>query len=514
MNNNFNESNTPNAATGIEINFGYFFNVIMKKWWALLISAIIVSGICVVAEKTFRKDTYTSECSFITNNKSQSVEQAVSNSDVSASITMANTLKYILKGRSLLTKVLEGIDSNNISLGTLEKCIKVEHITDTCIIELSVTTRTAELSEKIAKLIVANYKPIVEKKYPDSVLTVCDDPSKPTVPDKDTSTVIVGGIGAIIGILIVFVWLIIRDLSDDTVKSAEDITERLDLNVMGAVSFVNKDKNKTEDGKEQKLLISEKTASFSFVETYKAIRTKIETLAGKKSYKTFFVTSTAENEGKTTVATNIAVALAKNGKSVLLIDADLRKPAIANMLDMSEKRNCGLADIINGNKSLSDCVTYIDKYKFYMIACSKSTREPTELLSAPKMESFLEEAEKEFDYIIIDTPPAGLVADASIIARYSDAGIFVIRENGVGMEQIALAVSDIVEAGTPIAGCVYNCVDTSSGKAYGRSKYKRRYGYGYGYRYGYGYGRYGYGYGKYGYGYGSYGYGNNDRDDN
>ncbi len=507
MNNNFNETNTPNAATGVEIDFGYFFSVVLKKWWALLISAIIVSGICIITEKSFRKDTYTSECSFITNNnKFQAADQAVSNSDVSASITMANTLKYILKGRTLLTKVLDGLNGENINMDILERCIKVEHITDTCIIELSVTTRTPELSRKIANLIVENYKPIVEAKYPDSVLIVCDAPSNPVVPDKDTSTIVVGGIGAVIGILIVLVWLIIRDISDDTVKRAEDITEKLDLNVMGAVSFVNRAKTKDENGNDIKLLISEKTASFSFVETYKAIRTKIETLAAKKSYKTFFVTSTAENEGKTTVATNIAVALAKNGKSVLLIDADLRKPAIANMLDMSEKRNCGLADIINGNKSLADCVTYIDKYRFYMIACSKSTKEPTELLSSPKMESFIIEAEKEFDFIIIDTPPAGLVADASIIARYSDAGIFVVRENGVGIEQISIAVSDIVESGTPIAGCVYNCVDTSL-KSYGSSKYRRRrYGYGYGYRYGYGYGRYGYGYG-------GYGYGNNDRDD-
>lgn len=116
---------------------------------------------------------------------------------------------------------------------------------------------------------------------------------------------------------------------------------------------------KEEKGEDYKpLLISDRRSGFPFIETFKIIRTKIEHTAQREKYKTFVVTSTAENEGKTTSAVNIALALAQNGKSVLLVDGDLRKPAVAKLLGINASEDGGVYGVINGEKTLAEAIKY------------------------------------------------------------------------------------------------------------------------------------------------------------
>lgn len=130
-------------------------------------------------------------------------------------------------------------------------------------------------------------------------------------------------------------------------------------------------------------------------------------------------------------------------------------------------------------------------FKLFVLAGSKSVQEPTEVLSNAKTQEFLATAREEFDYVIIDTPPVGLVADAAICANYSDSAIFVIREDTLVIPRIADAVNDLTQSGTNLAGCVYNNTAGLGRTGYGR--YSRSGG-----KYDYGsYGKYGYGYGGY-----------------
>ena len=131
------------------------------------------------------------------------------------------------------------------------------------------------------------------------------------------------------------------------------------------------------------------------------------------------VTSTAENEGKTTSAVNIALALAQNGKSVLLVDGDLRKPAVAKLLGINASEDGGVYGVINGEKTLAEAIKYSEKYNLFLLVSGKPVFDPSELLSTDAMSDIIKSAEKEFDYIIIDTAPCGVVADASILSSYA-----------------------------------------------------------------------------------------------
>ena len=127
-----------------------------------------------------------------------------------------------------------------------------------------------------------------------------------------------------------------------------------------------------------------------FIESFKLIRTKIENVAKRKNYKAFVFTSAAENEGKTTVSTNTALALAKNGKSVLLIDADLRKPSVYKALGISAANELGLTGVVRGERTLSDSIKYFEKFNLFLLVTSQPVAESTEILAADEMVEIIE----------------------------------------------------------------------------------------------------------------------------
>ena len=205
--------------------------------------------------------------------------------------------------------------------------------------------------------------------------------------------------------------------------------------------------------------------------------------------------SAYENEGKTTIATNTALTLAKNGKSVLLIDADLRKPAVYKTLGVSATNEMGLTGVIRGDKQLNESIKYFEKFNLFLLITSQAVNDSSELLSTEAMEEIIESVRNEFDYIIIDTPPGGVVTDASIISQYADASIMVIRCDFAPSRKINKTIEEISNAGAELIGCIFNDADINSVSNVMRiSRRKRGYGYGYGKGYSRGYG-YGYGYG-------------------
>jgi capsular exopolysaccharide synthesis family protein len=399
---------------------------------------------------------------------------SISAQDITASIDMTNNFKYLLTGSTMIQEIQKTLEKQGTVMdpADITSAISIKSITDTSIIEMSIETKSAALSKAIADALVANYEKVVAV-YQGARINVYAKPELAKFPNKNSSMV------------------------KDTIHSADDIREKLELNIMGTVSQIGKN-NKKVGELSRSLLISEKATGFGFIETYKAIRTKIEGVAAKNGYKTFVVSSAVENEGKTTVATNIALALAQNGKTVLLIDADIRKPSICKLLGIPNVKEKGLPDVINGVCTVDKAIRYVEKYKLFILAGSMSSQNPTELLSMPQTGSLIKSLENDFDFILIDTPPAGVITDASIISNYADALILVIREDEAPISRINMAISDLTSSGTDLIGCVYNNVTSGVISSYGHYRYGRygssRYGK---YRYGgrYGYGGYGYGYG-------------------
>ena len=482
---------------GIEINIFKTFRVLLKCWWIILLTAVVGMCLGVSYAKLTETPLYSSSLAFVVSNKSDGGE-AYSSNDIAASIKMANTYKYILSGKSLCKLVAEKSSFETTS-EKVAKAINVNIVTDSNIIEMVVTTENKNTAFEIARIIETNYKTIIEQAgFSDSTLYVCEKPEVAQVPNADNSATKYALIGMFAFVFICMVVVIVIDYLKDTIQGVEDIQNKLNINVLGVITQTGDLKAARKGLPNRGLLISEKNVGFSFIETFKAIRTKIESISSKNGYKTFVVSSAGENEGKTTIAVNVAIALAQNGRSVLLIDADLRKPAVNKILNIPSSKGKGLQDVINGTVSIEASIKYIEKYKLFVLAGSANAENSAELLSMPQVETLIKTAEKEFDFVIIDTAPASVVTDASVIAKSADAVILVVRDDSIPINRIKMAISDFSGSGADIIGCVYNNVSYGSGRFYGAYRYaSRKYEYGnYGSSYGYGYGK------KYGYGYG------------
>lgn len=471
---------------GFELNIIGYLVELSKKLWILVAIAVVCGLLGGVVGKITSKETYISEISFIVNTLAEN--ETVENSAVSAQINITNTFKYILSGRVLKDAVREACPGN-LTYDFIDKSISVETVASTNAIELYVKTESPDVSYNIAKAVVDVYADVVEEIYPNAQLNVCETPIKATQPEVDRSTFVIATVSAVFGILVYCVFVLIIFIIRDTVKSADELSEKLHIPVLGSVQFVT-NKNKTTKG----LLVADRKIGFSFIETYKAIRTKIENNSARTGNKVYLVTSACENEGKTTVSANIALSLAENGKSVLLIDADLRNPSIYKILALPEE-GFGLANVIREDATITEAIKLVKSFNLYVLADRKPVSNPAELLSMKSTEEIIQGIREEFDYIIIDTAPASVVTDASIIAGFADAAIIVVREDTSPFARIRMSVEDIDSNGAEIVGCIFNA-DTESTIKTGR--YGSRYG-----KYGkYGrYGRYGR-YGNYGYGYG------------
>lgn len=483
MNSNVNNS----SPKGIEINVIFLLETVLKKWWLLLISSVVVAAMGMGIAIVTTTPTYSSDMSFTTYN--QEASDVVSSVDISSGEKMANTFKYILQGRKMLQRVAEICDFE-VTPEQIGNSMEVFVQDDTNIIIIRITTTDANRTYDIANAFAKCYQEVVNYAYPNATLQIYEEPYLPQEPDANTSTMRYSVIGAVLGFAIALLVVVITNAARDTVQTVEDIQLKLESNLIGTIANVRLKGKKKNKG--YRLLLTDRTLGFSFIESYKAIRTKVETFCSRKNHKVILITSASENEGKTTFSMNLALSLAQNGKSVLVIDADLRKPAVSKFLNLNVSPEYDLASVISGKTELSDAIKFVEKYKLFILTTSRSNDEPTEILSSQQMQKVIKAAREEFDYVIIDTSPAAVVTDANILSNFADAAILVVRENFSASARVRSVIDDISSNKAELIGCVFNNV-ASDGVRGVYSKYK--YGYGYGYGYGRHYGSYGYGYG-------------------
>lgn len=208
------------------------------------------------------------------------------------------------------------------------------------------------------------------------------------------------------------------------------------------------------------------------VEAYRVIRTGIQFAQAGNELQTIALTSCTPNEGKSTTIANLAVVLTQAGKSVLLIDCDMRNPTVHKNFNLSNK--VGLSSCISMGTALSDAVQKTSIEGLYALTGGVIPPNPSELLGSEQMKNVLQRAKEQYDYVLIDTPPVMPVTDALIVSRFVDGMILVIASAEVKVEMARDVKNQLVNAGANILGVVLNKV---------RSEH---HGYGYGYYYYYG----------------------------
>ena len=204
-------------------------------------------------------------------------------------------------------------------------------------------------------------------------------------------------------------------------------------------------------------IISLKKTKSPIVEAYREIRSNIEFSNLDKDLKVISITSSMQNEGKSTIIANLAVSFAKLDKKVLIIEGDLRHPSVHRMFNISNIN--GLTDILLDKKTFSECAHCTEIKNLHVLTCGPIPTNPSEILSSNKIRQFIDDLRKHYDYIFIDAPPIGVVTDAGIISSYTDGCIFVVASNEVDTDMAKVSKEKLEKVGANILGVVLNKFD-------------------------------------------------------
>jgi capsular exopolysaccharide synthesis family protein len=256
-----------------------------------------------------------------------------------------------------------------------------------------------------------------------------DVPLSPVRPRRSLNMLLALFAGSFLGLGLVFFF----DYLDNRIKTPEEIVQHLGLPSLGLIPVAPKPAGNAGDP-----MIDQSEPIFS--EAFRALRTNVLFSSAEQGTHTVVVTSTGPGEGKSLVTANLALALAKAGQRVLLIDADLRRPRVHAIF--GKKQVPGLSNLMIGAKA-ADVVQRGRIQNLWILPAGKLPPNPAELLGSKRFSEFLKSLKDHFDWVLIDSPPVMAVADACVIAHRTTGVIFVVsadttsRHTPAGLEQLA-----------------------------------------------------------------------------
>jgi len=296
------------------------------------------------------------------------------------------------------------------------------------------------------------------------VIETADVPRSPYKPNKKLIAVQSAAVGLFLGVLLVF----LLDYMDETLKTPEDLRERVGLTLLGSVPALRADCPKEERFSYRGRAVLTAPSSGA-AEGYRQIRTNLLFSAAAAGSKVLAVTSSGPGDGKTTTAANLALAFAQSGKRVLLIDADLHVPRVHEVFGLEGAK--GLGSVLVGEAEFEAAVqqVYYDGEvvnNLDVLAGLHSQPSPAELLDSESVRRLLEGARQNYDWVIIDTPPVLSVADASIVGAISDGVVLVLRAGASSRAMVRRAQIQLAGVNAHILGGVLNHMDVSGAGQY------------------------------------------------
>lgn len=336
-------------------------------------------------------------------------------------------------------------------------------------IELARLQRNREALEKLYTLVEEKYQEalINEQSQPGNVLII-DNARKPDSPAKPNRILIVL-VGLVLGAGMAFGYIFTKNYFDNTIKTPEDIQSK-NINMLAWIPQI--EGIELNGANEFEFIVAKKPDSIPS-EAFRALRTRIQFAhPDKASLKTILVTSSAPQEGKTTVTVNLAGSLAQSNKKTLIVDCDLRKPRIHNVFNSD--RFPGLIDYLFGKASLDEIIRETELPNLNYITSGTIPPNPAEMLESNAMKDFLKMIKEKYDIVLLDSPPVIAVTDSEILAGLADASLIVVSAETTEADLLEKSVELMRRDGSTFIGAVLNNFSYKSG--YG-SYYKYYYYY-------------------------------------
>nr|WP_220479379.1 polysaccharide biosynthesis tyrosine autokinase [Curtobacterium pusillum] len=446
-----------------------------RKGWLLILIGLFLGGGAGFAAAKLATPEYTATTKLFV---AVRTPDAASATDVSQGNSAAQqkvrSYADVILTESILQPVIDELELDTTP-SALARRVQPTINTNTVVISISVSDDSAERSAKIADGIGRSFVRVVEqleKPSADATSLVRAStvqsaivPSAPSSPNTALHIAVGLAIGAFLG----FGAALLRSVIDTRIHSPRDVSAITDTPILATLGFDS-------DAKRQPLVVSS-TPRSPLAEAYRTLRTNLQFVDLASGNGSFVVTSAMPSEGKTTSTANLAIALAETGARVALIDADLRRPRVAEVMGL--ENSAGLTDLLIGRAELHDVVQPWGRTKLDVLPAGLVPPNPSELLGSAAMQALLELLTAEYDHVLLDAPPLLPVTDAAVLATLTSGALVVTSARSSRTPQLRGALDRLERVGATVLGVV-----VSMATFRGRQGYGGAYGSAYGTYYG------------------------------
>lgn len=447
-----------------EINIKTVIRDVVRNFWMILIAALsavlLVSGY----QNIIYEPAYTSRATMVVSAKGSSTASSYANLTITSE--MAGVFSNVFGSNVLKKKIVEEYDLQGEKFE-----ISAQTIPETNLLMISAKGNKPQVAYQAICGAIEYYAEVSEYVFSNAVLDVMENPEVPLYPSNGIPLRSYQKKAALAAAVLMGAFLVFMSVMRGTIKTEAAARRRLRGTKLALIGHEEKYRTlKARLHKKNKsILITNPITTFGYVETFRKLAFRIYSEMNKKGNKVLLVSSVVENEGKSTIASNIALAMAQSGKTVLLVDMDLRRPAIYKIFDMECKNEKGF---------WKEELTVAGQYPLMMLLNKKSVKNPVAFMKEKDMGTLLAHSREIADIVIVDSSPLSAAADTELMLSYVDASILVVRKDWVHANDLNHAI-DILEKGdTKFLGYVLNDFENRKPVRRGRDGYK--YGYGYG----------------------------------
>jgi capsular exopolysaccharide synthesis family protein len=309
--------------------------------------------------------------------------------------------------------------------------------------------------QQIYSNLLANYESIRLARMRSTPNVVQIEQALPSGNPVRPQPVVNMALGGILGLMLAGGFAFISEYMDDTLRSPEEVSEILQLPVLGYIGDM--DHPRVRDSKRSNVPYVLAQPRSPVTEAFRSLRANIEFVDLDHPVKTLLVTSSTLSEGKTTIATNLAIVMAQLGRRVILVDSDLRRPRVHKTIGVSNVM--GLSDVLRNHATIKEVAQPWGNGNLIVITSGSLPPNPAEVLSSDRMSQVMNEMKSLADIVIIDSPPS-ILADASVLAARADGVLLVIQSNKTQMNAALTMINQFKRVGARVVGVALNRINS------------------------------------------------------
>lgn len=450
---------------------------LVANLWMIIATGLVFAMTVSLLLTWFHPPKYTATMTYSVNSRTTS---AITAGNLTSTREVAAVLTQLLE----TDLIVDGIRASDSRLADFNGVITAKQVGESNFIIVSATASTPESAFLALDALVDVFPTVADFISTRNVLNIMRNPSVSSVPSNLINTSQVSQAAAMLGAILMAFALCYLSIRTETIQTRTGARQLLDAPVIASVCHERKNRTlKTFLTRTTKQVqVFAPTTSFAYTEQISAICSQLEHEATARGRKIFMITGVGESEGKSTVAGNVAAALALKGHKVALMDCDLRKPAQNHFFSDQYNSPLPLNKLLArpySRDNLLQCMVPHEQLGLYMLFPIKADGRSSELLSGETMAAVLQQL-RVFDFVIVDTPPMGMFPDAEILADKVDASMLVVRQDYTAACDVNDAIDALRQCKAAFLGCILNDMLISVRRQNG---YGGRYGYGTRYSY-------------------------------